>query len=95
MVEGRSRTPWENAAFSQGLLHPTRSQRWILITSAFHMPRAVGAFRAAGFSVEAYPVEYLSVPAPIGAQIAFKEAIGLAYYRLTGRSNAFWPGPDE
>jgi uncharacterized SAM-binding protein YcdF (DUF218 family) len=95
VVEGRSRTTWQNSAFSRALLHPARGQRWILITSAFHMPRAVSTFRAAGFSVEAYPVEYLSVSAPIEAQIAFKEAIGLAYYRLTGRGNAFWPGPDE
>jgi hypothetical protein len=56
------------------------------VTSAFHIPRAIGAFRAAGFTVEAYPVEYLSASPSGEARVAAKEIMGLAYYRLTGHS---------
>ena len=93
MIEGRSRNTAENAAFSQALVQPEKGSRWLLVTSAFHMPRAVGAFRAAGFPVEAYPVEYVSGPSAHDADIALRETIALAYYRLTGRSDAFLPGP--
>ncbi len=93
MIEGRSRNTAENAAFSQILVQPDKGSRWILVTSAFHMPRAVGAFRAVGFSVEAYPVEYILTPSARYASIALTETIALAYYRLTGRSDALLPGP--
>ncbi len=93
MIEGRSRDTAENAAFCQTLVQPDKGSRWILVTSAFHMPRAVGAFRAAGFSIEAYPVEYILTPSARDASIALKETIALAYYRLTGRSDALLPGP--
>jgi len=93
MIEGRSRNTAENAAFSQTLVQPDKGSRWILVTSAFHMPRAVGAFRAAGFSIEAYPVEYILTPSARDASIALKQTIALAYYRLTGRSDALLPGP--
>jgi len=93
MIEGRSRNTAENAAFSQILVQPDKGSRWILVTSAFHMPRAVGAFRAAGFSIEAYPTEYILTPSAKDANIALKETIALAYYRLTGCSDALLPGP--
>jgi uncharacterized SAM-binding protein YcdF (DUF218 family) len=93
MIEGRSSNTAENAAFAQILVQPDKGSRWILVTSAFHMPRAVGAFRAAGFSIEAYPVEYILTPSARDASIALKETIALAYYRLTGRSDALLPGP--
>jgi uncharacterized SAM-binding protein YcdF (DUF218 family) len=93
LIEGRSRNTAENAALSQILVQPKKGGRWILVTSAFHMPRAVGAFRAAGFSVEAYPVEYTLTPSARDASIALKETIALTYYRLTGRSDALLPGP--
>ena len=93
MIEGRSRNTAENAAFSQSLIQPDKASRWILITSAFHMPRAVGAFRAAGFSVEAYPVEYLSTLSASALSVVKKEIVGLVYNRLTRRSDALLPGP--
>ncbi len=93
VIEGRSRNTAENAAFSQTLVQPDKASRWILVTSAFHMPRAVGAFRAAGFSVEAYPVEYFSTPSASAPSVAQKEIIGLVYYRLTRRSDALLPSP--
>jgi len=91
-IEHRSYNTAENAAFSAALLRPNKQDRWILVTSAFHMARAIGAFRKAGFAVEAYPVEYLSVDRKTAARIALKEIIGLIYYRLTGRSDCLFPG---
>jgi uncharacterized SAM-binding protein YcdF (DUF218 family) len=71
-----------------------------------HMPRAIGAFREAGFPVEAYPVDYKtngwqdlgSVLGSLSAGLrqtdtVLHEWIGLLAYRLTGKSSALLPGP--
>ena len=55
--EGRSRTTWENAQFSAEVLLPEGVKRVVLVTHAWHMPRAVWSFQKAGFEV---------VPAPMG-----------------------------
>jgi uncharacterized SAM-binding protein YcdF (DUF218 family) len=92
-VEERSANTAENAAFSARLLQPKAEERWILVTSAFHMPRAIGAFRKAGFAVEAYPVEYFSIDGGTDSRKAAKEIIGLIYYRVIGQSDCLYPGP--
>jgi len=48
----------ENAVFTKHLIRPKSGEHWLLVTSAFHMPCAIGAFRQAGFPVDAYPVDY-------------------------------------
>jgi uncharacterized SAM-binding protein YcdF (DUF218 family) len=58
IVERKSRNTIENATFAKQLVMPSPGERWLLVTSAMHMPRAVGVFRKAGFDVEAYPVDY-------------------------------------
>jgi uncharacterized SAM-binding protein YcdF (DUF218 family) len=93
VVEDRSANTAENATFSASLLRPTADERWILVTSAFHMPRAIAAFRAAGFAAEAYPVEYLKADVTAEARIALKEVFSLIYYRLAGRSVNLYPAP--
>ena len=55
-LEDRSRNTDENARFTAALVHPQPSQRWLLVTSAFHMPRSMGVFEKAGFNVIAFPV---------------------------------------
>ncbi|KPU51943.1 hypothetical protein AN403_483 [Pseudomonas fluorescens] len=55
--EGSSRTTWENAQFSAEVLLPQGIRRVVVVTHAWHMPRAVWSFRKAGFEV---------VPAPVG-----------------------------
>ena len=57
-MERRSRNTQENAEFSKALVKPKQGERWLLVTSAFHMPRSVGLFRKAGFAVEPYPVDW-------------------------------------
>jgi uncharacterized SAM-binding protein YcdF (DUF218 family) len=55
-VESRPRTTSEDALYSTALLKPKPGEKWLLVTLAWHMPRAVGCFRVAGFEVEPYPL---------------------------------------
>ena len=57
-MERRSRNTQENAEFSKALAATASGERWLLVTSAYHMPRSIGLFRKAGFAVEAYPVDW-------------------------------------
>ncbi len=59
-LETRSRNTHENAAYTRELVARAGMPggRWLLVTSAFHMPRAVGSYRAAGFDLVAYPIDY-------------------------------------
>lgn len=105
-LEGKSRNTAENAAFTRALVTPQPGERWLLVTSAYHMPRAVGCFRAVGFPIVPWPVDYRTdgrndewQPNYIPARglelldVAVREWIGLAAYRLTGRTDALLPGP--
>ena len=107
ILEDKSRNTRENAIFTRRLVDPKPGERWLLVTSAWHMPRSMGVFRKAGFAVEAFPVDYLSdgdsedfirpyARAPRGLSIAddgFKEWVGLLAYRLAGYSDSLFPGP--
>jgi uncharacterized SAM-binding protein YcdF (DUF218 family) len=102
----QSRTTFEDAYYSAALLKPKPSEKWLLITAAMHIPRAVGCFRAVGFRVEPYPVEFITrgraglftlfstgSSALIQFDRAAKEWIGLVAYRLMGKTDALFPGP--
>jgi uncharacterized SAM-binding protein YcdF (DUF218 family) len=106
LLEDRSRNTVENAMFTKELVHPKSGERWVLVTSAYHLPRAIGAFRQAGFMVEAYPVDWrtrgwedaLRPFATMGdglhrADTAVREWVGLVMYWVTGRSSALFPAP--
>ena len=105
LLEDRSRDTYENATFSKQLVKPKPGERWLLVTSAWHMPRAVGCFRRIGFPVEAYPVDWntrprlhLSLSSQFGGGLksldtAAHEWLGLLVYRITGRTSAVLPGP--
>jgi len=105
-AEEQSRNTIENAAFSRLLADPKPGERWLLVTSAYHMPRAMAAFRAADFPIEAYPVDWrtrgvadLQRAFPMlsdglrRTDVSVREWVGLVVYRLTGRSKALLPGP--
>ncbi len=103
--EDRSRTTFENAVFLARIVHPSADQRWILITSAIHMPRAMGAFRRAGWNVVADPVAYKTAPAfdvemeeslngrLVLLDAAVHEWAGLLIYRLEGKTSHLFPRP--
>lgn len=106
VLEGASRNTAENAAFTKAMLNPEPGARYLLVTSAYHMPRAMGLFRKAGFDVEAYPVDYRLKDAgdllrlfdriPAGLQrtdLAAGEWLGLFAYWTTGRIDSLWPAP--
>ena len=62
-LEQRSRNTAENAALGLALAQPRPGQVWLLVTSAFHMPRAMHEFRKAGWQgLVPYPVDYRSGP---------------------------------
>lgn len=97
-MERRSRNTFENAVYSRKLVKPNSNERWLLVTAALHMPRAIGCFRRVGFKVEAYPTLYtsrdtLGSEALIRLDAAMKEWIGLVVYRLTGRTSELFPAP--
>jgi uncharacterized SAM-binding protein YcdF (DUF218 family) len=80
-VEGRSLTTWENAMQARAF-EPALPQRIWLVTSALHLPRALLAFRAAGFQPCAWPVDRRASQSagwtdllPGGAAVARSEAV--------------------
>jgi uncharacterized SAM-binding protein YcdF (DUF218 family) len=108
IIERRSRNTLENAEFSKALANPKPGERWLLVTSAFHMPRSVGLFRKAGFPVEAYPVDWrtgdksdllsfsnTATDGLLKTDIAVREWIGLVAYHLTGKTDDLLPGPSQ
>lgn len=106
IVEDRSRNTFENAIFTRKLLRPRRHEKWILVTSAYHMPRAAGCFRKVGFDIIPWPVDYrtrgredllLFFAQPSGGlrrvDEAMREWVGLLVYWITGRTNNLFPWP--
>jgi uncharacterized SAM-binding protein YcdF (DUF218 family) len=107
VLEDKSRNTRENATFTRRLVDPKPGERWLLVTSAWHMPRSMGVFRRAGFAVEAFPVDYWSKGTPDDfirpysrphraletADNGFKEWVGLLAYWLAGYTDALLPGP--
>lgn len=105
VLERDSRNTHENAVLSKALAGPRPGESWLLVTSAFHMPRAVGVFRHSGWEVIPYPVDYRSIGRPDWTSppdlarglaefsLAMKEWVGLIAYRLLGWSSSVFPGP--
>jgi len=105
-LEDKSRDTLENARFTRELVQPKPGERWLLVTSAHHMPRSIALFRAEGFPVEAYPVDYrtrgaidlLRFFSTVGdglrrTDTAAREWVGLLVYWLTGRTAELFPRP--
>ncbi len=86
------RNTYGNAVFSKELIRPASGERWLLVTTASHMPRAIGAFRKAGFPVEPWPVPGATEDGDCLIATARHEWLGLIAYRLLGRTDALVPG---
>jgi uncharacterized SAM-binding protein YcdF (DUF218 family) len=91
--EPHARNTFENALFSKRLANPRPGQRWILVTSAIHMPRAMGVFTALDFAVEPWPIFDGDGPAASIAPAVQHEILGLAFYRVLGRTRELFPSP--
>ncbi|TNC98337.1 MAG: Uncharacterized protein FD119_479 [Stygiobacter sp.] len=104
VFEDQSRNTRENATYTKQLMTPAKDEVWLLVTSAMHMPRSMGAFAVVDWPVVAYPVDYLTTGTASGFSFdlggAFNaignglhEWLGLLYYRARGWTNTLFPGP--
>ncbi len=103
IFEGGSKDTRENAAKTAALLSPIPEEKWILITSAYHMPRSVALFRKAGFKVIPFPLDYhapgkyepwffLGLTLNLEAwQASSREWLGMVINYLMGRSDEILP----
>ncbi|GKT12621.1 MAG: hypothetical protein ISEC1_P1600 [Thiomicrorhabdus sp.] len=107
IIESNSRNTYENFKYSKPLLPKYRKGKitgtYLLITSAFHMPRAVGIARKQGINVIAYPVDYYSNSTEFRLfgfnmlehlsvlEKAWREWIGLTVYFMTGKIDHWFP----
>lgn len=103
--ESDSRNTFENAANAFKLVKPQRQESWVLVTSAWHMPRAVGVFRKAGWPVIAYPVDF-STSGDTDFSVGFyglsassvswvlREWVGIVSYWMMGRTSELFPKPE-
>ncbi|WP_370278895.1 YdcF family protein [Pontibacterium sp.] len=99
IVERQARNTFENAVYT-GELVDKNSGQWLLVTSAFHMPRSVGIFRKQGWDVVPYAVDYRASGNNFAIQFwrnmrdlstAVREWIGLLAYYLTGKTDQLLP----
>ncbi|GLS29487.1 Uncharacterized SAM-binding protein YcdF, DUF218 family [Mesorhizobium albiziae] len=106
ILESKSRNTAENAQFSKELVNPQAGETWLLVTSAFHMPRSVGLFRKVDFPVIPWPTDYRTTgregvalftdnqtDALQNTTLAIREWMGLVAYWLSGRIDTPLPGP--
>ena len=105
IFEDRSRNTHENAIFTYQIVQPKADENWVLVTSAFHVPRSVGAFRKAGWNIIPYPVDYTTTGNQLfrptfnfrggvsGFARALHECLGLLFYKITNRSDSLFPAP--
>ena len=101
--ESESKNTYENVVFSKLLAKPVSGENWILITSAFHMPRSVGIFCQAGWPMIPYPVDHYTWPGNLFRvdlglashlsilSMGIKEWLGLVIYYSTGKTATLFP----
>ena len=99
IFETNSRNTYENALFSYALIKPKINENWLLITSAWHMPRAMGVFKQLNWNVSAYPVDHRSRKNHLFRidlnfsvnlhllTLAIREWLGIIVYYCTGKSS--------
>lgn len=102
MIEGRARNTWENLNFTYALVMPRKSEKWIVVTGAYHMPRAMGVANKLGWPLIPWPAGYQGGPARVSLQFtdnlgkletAGHEWAGLLAYWIAGRSKPLFPRP--
>lgn len=97
VFEDKSKNTYENMVFSKELVNPQPGETWVLVTSAFHLPRSVAIFSSNGWPVIPYPAGYITegtydyTPTVdvLGnyykLQVAVREIVGIIAYTLTER----------
>jgi uncharacterized SAM-binding protein YcdF (DUF218 family) len=107
VFERESRNTYENARNTTARIEHGLDETWLLVTSAFHMPRSFGVFCQQGWKLSPYPVDYRTLQGELlsvnldflgnltSFNLAIREWIGLLAYRLTGKTNRLVPGPGD
>ncbi len=91
VVDRRAKNTYGNALFSKNLVAPRPGECWAVVTSAVHMPRAIGAFQAVGFPVLPWPVDDTpQTPEGLSTWV-WHEMLGLIGYRALGRTHELYP----
>jgi len=106
VLDDKSRNTEENAQFAKALAGAAPGQVWLLVTSAFHMPRSVGLFSKAEFAVVPWPADYLASGAEgirlkpdqspeniVVSSTALREWAGLLGYWMAGKIDSPFPAP--
>jgi len=107
VLEDRSHSTWENAIHTLESAKPLSDETYLLLTSAFHIPRAMATFRTAGWpALLPWPVDHRvpegnlwgTIPLdPLDglrlADRAAREWTALLVYRVTGRIDGVFPAP--
>lgn len=105
-IESQSRNTYENFKYTKALL-PKKDGVYVLVTSAYHMPRSVGIARNQGINIIPYPVDYRTSSDELRSfdfdlfdhlkalEPAWKEWIGLTAYYLTDKTYTWFPAPDD
>lgn len=103
VFEDSSRNTYENALYTRDVMKPLPGETWVLITSAFHMPRAYGCFSRVGWKVLPYPVDYVTTGrydlspgfSLLGGlsslEFGIHEWLGMIVYRLLGYTDTWFP----
>ena len=104
IFESESHNTSENARHSKALVTPESDENWLLVTSAFHMPRSIGVFCQEQWIVHPYPVDHYSQNGNLlrlnfsfstnlsVLRRAIKEWVGLVAYRISGKTDRLLPG---
>ncbi len=103
VFERDARNTYENALNSKPLMQPRPDETWVLVTSAYHMPRSVGIFCKQGWPVVPWPVDHYTAPDELTSidpslgsnfsmlRVAMREWSGLIVYYMTGKTTALLP----
>ena len=105
IFDSQSRNTQENVENALQLVQLGKKEKWVLITSAWHIPRSVGIFRKLNWQVIPYPVDFktngkfemsISLPSLLNlhkfSNVVY-EWLGLFYYWLMDRTSELFPGP--
>ena len=84
------------------VVEPQAGETWVLVTSAFHLPRAVACFQANDWTIVPYPADFRTGMSPLYLDLllnledldyAAHEWLGLVWYRINGRTRTLFPRP--
>lgn len=102
-IDNKARNTAENASYSKQLVNPQPNEAWIMITTAYHMPRAIGVFCRHNWNVIPYPVDHQTLPSKLyqpqfrliehanNLVLASHEWLGLLAYYLSGKTHQLFP----